>query len=155
MDISLKTACHSLLDLSFARCPAAGEPDAATPNRHPSALREKRPRPTPRTAPDVGSSVTYLERLALGAGYRQTRNGRGLASCRLSPISGSGKHGAGQPGRPVISREVRDLFRRMCRENPSWGAQRVHGELLRLGVDIGETSVSEYMMRCHKSPSQT
>src|SRR5215472_2900725 len=35
----------------------------------------------------------------------------------------------GQPGRPVISREVRGLIRRMCRENPSWGAPRVHGAL--------------------------
>jgi len=61
----------------------------------------------------------------------------------------------GQPGRPVISREVRDLIRRMCRENPSWGAPRVHGELLKLGIDIGETSVSKYMMRGRKPPSQT
>ena len=61
----------------------------------------------------------------------------------------------GQPGRPVISREVRDLIRRMCRENPKWGAPRVHGELLKLGVDIGETSVSKYMVRCRKPPSQT
>src|SRR6266850_1676261 len=61
----------------------------------------------------------------------------------------------GQPGRPVISREVRDLIRRMCRENPRWGAPRVHGELLKLGVDIGETSVSKYMVRCRKPPSQT
>jgi putative transposase len=61
----------------------------------------------------------------------------------------------GQPRRPVISREVRDLIRRMCRENPSWGAPRVHGELLKLGIDIGETSVSKYMVRGRKPPSQT
>src|SRR5579864_7190039 len=61
----------------------------------------------------------------------------------------------GQPGRPVVSREVRDLIRRMCRENPSWGAPRIHGELLKLGIDIGETSVSKYMVRCRKPPSQT
>jgi putative transposase len=61
----------------------------------------------------------------------------------------------GHPGRPVISREVRDLIRRMCRENPKWGAPRVHGELLKLGIDIGETSVSKYMVRCRQPPSQT
>jgi putative transposase len=61
----------------------------------------------------------------------------------------------GRPGRPVVSREVRNLIRRMCRENPSWGAPRVHGELLKLGIDIGETSVSKYMVRCHQRPSQT
>ncbi len=61
----------------------------------------------------------------------------------------------GQPGRPVISREGRDLIRRMCRENPRWGAPRVHGELLKLGIDIGETSVSKYMVRCRQPPSQT
>src|SRR6202165_3151267 len=61
----------------------------------------------------------------------------------------------GQPGRPVISREVRDLIRKMCRENSSWGAPRIHGELLKLGIDIGESSVSKYMVRCRKPPSQT
>src|SRR6266478_4108152 len=44
----------------------------------------------------------------------------------------------GKPGRPVISSEVRDLIRKMCRENPGWGAPRIHGELLKLGIDIGE-----------------
>ena len=61
----------------------------------------------------------------------------------------------GQLGRPVISREVRDLIRKMCRENPSWGAPRIHGELLKLGIDIGESSVSKYMVRSRKPPSQT
>src|SRR6267154_4776234 len=58
----------------------------------------------------------------------------------------------GQPGRPAVSREVRDLIRRMCRENSSWGAPRIHGELLKL--DIGESSVSKYMVRSRKPPSQ-
>jgi hypothetical protein len=61
----------------------------------------------------------------------------------------------GQPGRPKIPREVRDLIHRMCRENPTWGAPRIHGELLKLGIDIGETSVSKYMVRGRKPPSQT
>src|ERR1039458_6369136 len=59
----------------------------------------------------------------------------------------------GQPGRPVISREVRDLIRTMCRENPGWGAPRIHGELLKLGIDIGETSVG--MVHSRKPASQT
>ena len=61
----------------------------------------------------------------------------------------------GQPGRPLISREVRDLIRKMCQENPAWGAPRIHGELLKLGIDIGESSVSKYMVRSRKPPSQT
>jgi len=61
----------------------------------------------------------------------------------------------GQPGRPVVPREVRDLIRQMCRENPTWGAPRIHGELLKLGIDIGETSVSKYIVRVRKPSSQT
>jgi len=60
----------------------------------------------------------------------------------------------GQPGRPPVPREVRDLIREMCRENPTWGAPRIHGELLKLGIDIGETSVTKYMVRVRKPPSQ-
>ena len=61
----------------------------------------------------------------------------------------------GQPGRPALPREVRDLIRRMCRENPTWGAPRIHGELLKLGINVGESSVSKYMVRSRKPPSQT
>ena len=61
----------------------------------------------------------------------------------------------GQAGRPTLPREVRDLIRRMCRENPTWGAPRIHGELLKLGIKISETSVSKYMVRGPRPPSQT
>ena len=43
----------------------------------------------------------------------------------------------------------------MSRENPLWGAPRIHGELLKLGIDIGETSVSKYLVHERKPPSQT
>jgi len=43
----------------------------------------------------------------------------------------------------------------MCRENPLWGAPRIQGELLKLGFDVVESSVSRYMLRRHKPPSQT
>ncbi|MGH8639776.1 MAG: hypothetical protein ACREUZ_21830 [Burkholderiales bacterium] len=43
----------------------------------------------------------------------------------------------------------------MNRENPLWGAPRIHGELLKLGIDIGETSVGKYMGRHTRPPSQT
>ena len=61
----------------------------------------------------------------------------------------------GQPERPSVLNDVRDLIRLMSRANPTWGAPRIHGELLKLGIDIGETSVSKYLVRHRKPPSQT
>jgi transposase InsO family protein len=60
----------------------------------------------------------------------------------------------GRRGRPSVAVETRQLIRRMSRDNPLWGAPRIHGELLKLGIDIGETSVSKYMVRRAKPPSQ-
>ena len=56
-------------------------------------------------------------------------------------------------GRPAVSPEVRDLIRRMSRANPLWGAPRIHGELLKLGIDLSETTVAKYMIRHRKPPS--
>jgi putative transposase len=61
----------------------------------------------------------------------------------------------GPPGRPTVSPEVRNLIRQMSRENPLWGAPRIHGELLKLGIDIGQTSVSKYLVRRRWPPSPT
>src|ERR1700682_6283546 len=57
-----------------------------------------------------------------------------------------------QPGRPSVPKDLRDLIRLMSRANPTWGAPRIHGELLKLGMNIGETSVSKYIER-HRKPS--
>jgi transposase InsO family protein len=61
----------------------------------------------------------------------------------------------GRPGRPKVPNEVRVLIRTMNRDNPLWGAPKIHGELLKLGIDIGETSVSKYMVRRRRPPSQS
>src|SRR5262245_38610737 len=52
-------------------------------------------------------------------------------------------------------RELRELIQRMSRENPLWGAPRIHGELLKLGFEIAESTVSKYMVRRRGPPSQT
>ena len=42
-----------------------------------------------------------------------------------------------------MSKDIRQLIRKMSRENPLWGAPRIHGELLKLGIDVSETSVGK------------
>ncbi len=59
-----------------------------------------------------------------------------------------------RPGRPAVSIEVRQLIRQMSIDNPLWGAPRIHGELLKLGIDVGQTSVAKYMARKRRPPSQ-
>jgi transposase InsO family protein len=58
-------------------------------------------------------------------------------------------------GRPKIDGEMRELIRRMSRENPLWGASRIHGELLMLGFEVAQSTVSKYMTRGRKPPSQS
>jgi len=57
-------------------------------------------------------------------------------------------------GRPRIDRELRTLIRWMSRENPTWGAPRIHGELLMLGIDVSESTVGRYMIRIGRRRSQ-
>jgi putative transposase len=52
-----------------------------------------------------------------------------------------------QIGRPKLSSEVRDLIRRLANENPGGGAPKIHGELLKLGFEVSERSVSRYLRR--------
>src|ERR1700720_4283472 len=50
-------------------------------------------------------------------------------------------------GRPAVTVEIRQLIRQVSVANPLWGAPRIHGELLKLGIDVGQTSVAKYMVQ--------
>jgi hypothetical protein len=57
-------------------------------------------------------------------------------------------------GRPRLDREVRDLIRRMSRENALWGAPRIHGELLMLGIEVAQSTMARYLTRRQGPASQ-
>jgi len=57
-------------------------------------------------------------------------------------------------GRPATPADIRRLIREMSVANPLWGAPRIHGELLKLGIDVGQTTVAKYMARRRMPPSQ-
>jgi putative transposase len=57
-----------------------------------------------------------------------------------------------RPGRPRMNREIRDLIRQMSRANPLWGAPRIHGELLKLGIEVSQAPVSRYLAVAAQGP---
>jgi putative transposase len=58
-------------------------------------------------------------------------------------------------GRHSISAEVRNLIHQMSLANPRWGAPRIHGELLKIGIEVSQATVAKYMVRKRKPPSQS
>src|SRR5688572_16491508 len=58
-------------------------------------------------------------------------------------------------GRPTVPADIRALIRNMSQTNSLWGAPRIHGELLKLGIDVSQATVAKYMARRGKPPSQT
>jgi len=60
-----------------------------------------------------------------------------------------------KPGRPAIDTSLRKLSRDMQASNIGWGAPRIHGELLKLGIEVSQATVSKYMLKSKKPPSQT
>ena len=59
------------------------------------------------------------------------------------------------PGRPEVAANIRDLIRRMSQANPLWGAPRIHGELLKLGIAVAQSTVARYLPRLRKPPCQS
>src|SRR6478736_5361370 len=109
-----------------------------------------------RTAPKK-QTFSYIDRLIFVCLYRLLPGVRdGLAI--VKPETVVKWHRAGfrlywrwkskpRGGRPTVPLEIRKLIREMSIANPLWGAPRIHGELLKLGIDIGQTSVAKYMVR--------
>src|SRR6266404_4072084 len=60
-----------------------------------------------------------------------------------------------RPGRPALQADIRSLVRRISRENALWGATRIHGELLKLGIEVAQSTVAKYMIRNGRGRSQT
>ncbi len=58
-----------------------------------------------------------------------------------------------KPGRPAISKEVRDLIRRISKANPGWGSPRIVGELSKLGIEVAQSTVDKYRVRPSHPPS--
>ena len=121
-----------------------------------AVLKRQRPRPSLRMA----DRVFWVILSRLWPGWRNS-----LVIVKPETVIGWHRKGfrlfwtwrsrRGKPGRPPVSREVRGLIRRMTRENPLWGAPRIHGELLMLGFSISQAAVSKYMVRNPRPPSQT
>jgi transposase InsO family protein len=62
---------------------------------------------------------------------------------------------SGTPGRPKIEADVRELIREISLVNPLWGAPRIHGELLKLGIEVAQSTVSKYMAKGGRPTGQT
>ena len=92
-----------------------------------------------------------LVAVALGAAYRKARNGDLLASKRFRWYW-RWKSRQGEPGRPAINWEVRELIGKMSLANPVWGAPRIHGKLLKLSIEVSQATVAKYMVRQGNRP---
>ena len=87
-----------------------------------------------------------------GSHDHTARDARALAQGRLSALLALEIASTG--GRPPVETELRALIRRMSIENPLWGAPRIHGELLKLGFEVAQSSVAKYMVKRRVPPSQ-
>jgi hypothetical protein len=63
--------------------------------------------------------------------------------------------GGSTGGRPPVDAEIRALVTRIATANPLWGAPRIHGELLKIGIEVAERTVSRLMPKRPPQPSQT
>jgi len=103
----------------------------------------------------VGVALARLARLALGGSRHQAGDGDRVASPRVSPLLDLAGKADTAPAAQALPPDVRALIRDMSTANPLWGAPRMHGELLKLGIAVSQSTVAKYMRRHLRPPSQT
>jgi hypothetical protein len=100
-----------------------------------------------------GVAVPRVDRVANGAGDRQAGDGDRVAPLRVRLVWTCKSRR--RTGRPAVPPDVQALIRTMSRANPLWGAPRIHGELLKLGIAVSQATVAKYVGRDRQPPSQT
>ena len=90
--------------------------------------------------------------MAIRIDYRQAGDRHRLASTGIPAVWEMEEPPSRRP--PIGIGEVAEFIRRMSLANPRWGAPRIHGELLKLGIQVSQASVAKYMVRHRKPPSQ-
>src|SRR5258708_28795220 len=133
---------------SHAREP--GAPATACPAPPPieaTAIRAPR-------SPPLDVALHRVGGVARGAPPRSPRDRGSLAPAGLPRLLDL-EVPSRRVGRPPVGSELADLVRTMALANPLWGAPRIHGELLKLGLDISQRTVARLMPRRPKPPSQT
>jgi putative transposase len=92
-----------------------------------------------------GGAALYFDKRGRSAANRANERSKGTRLLRWS----GGSNGIS------LEREIRDLIRQMSSANPLWGAPRIHGELLKLGIEVSQATVAKYMLRRGGAPSST
>jgi transposase InsO family protein len=115
------------------------------------AVRASQAQVTHSRPADLRLAVPAVPVAARSCGHLPARDAGTLASEWLPPVLALEIRS--RVGRPAIPAEIRNLVRAVSRDNPLWGAPRIHGELLKLGIDIAQSTVARYMPRRHRPPS--
>ena len=111
--------------------------------------RDAAPAFSPHRSAVLGVYVVVVAGLARRTKSRSTRNRPALAPSRYRSDKYRSR-GRWRGGRPRIALETRQLIREMARANFLWGAPRIHGELLKLGITVSQATVSRYMPTSRK-----
>src|SRR5439155_609467 len=149
---------------------AAPAPPLPVPLRRPPPARPREPRPAPaarRVQEDGGPAEVAPRRPALLVALSRLWRGWKQALVIVAPDTvlrwqrrrfrehWTTRSGRPTGGRPPVSAELKALVTRMAAANPLWGAPRIHGELLKLGIDLAERTVSRLLPKRRIPPSQT